>query len=339
MALAIAWHEAVGLHGLVEVHRSQRLHIEAREPHGADEHDAQRVVRILELVVQAALLHLHPMRTDIEVPFLEVRDLVLLLADDDRHLRRAHPIDLPLLLKRLLLAHVAKLLLLGLDRLLPVLLDVVEHHHRGDLVHADEHRLAGLPDARVVVHEVLGDLAQARLGHDHVHAVAELAFDLLGLFIVKVGRFHCIHELLIELGILDAQLVGTVLVEERNRRAVLHRAVEVIDGNIAAEGATGEVVVFEDRRAGEADPGRRRQKPHHVLGADAVVGTVRLVGQDNDIVVRAYRLHVVLVELLDEREHVAGIAVQLLDQVLGRSWRGSALRAHQPGIRSSRRSR
>lgn len=287
MALAIAWHEAVGLHGLVEVHRSQRLHIEAREPHGADEHDAQRVVRILKLVVQAALLHLHPMRTDIEVPFLEVRDLVLLLADDDRHLRRAHPIDLPLLLKRLLLAHVAKLLLLSLDRLLPVLLDVVEHHQRGDLVHADEHRLAGLPDARVVVHEVLGDLVQARLGHNHVHAVAELALDLLGLLLVKVGGLHSVHELLVKLGVLDAQLVGAVLIEQWHRRAVLHRAVEIVDRDVSAERAACEVVVFQDGRAGETDSGGCGQKPHHVLGADAIVGAVRLVRQDDDVVIRA----------------------------------------------------
>ena len=41
-------HEAVPAHRLVHVHRVQAGRVEARQPHVADEHDLERVVRVLE---------------------------------------------------------------------------------------------------------------------------------------------------------------------------------------------------------------------------------------------------------------------------------------------------
>ena len=96
-------HKGMGLHRLVEIHGSKRLHVEAGEPHGAHEYNAQRICPILELVVQLALDHLLSMRSDVQAPGVEAGDLVLLLAHHDRHLGFFHPGDLPLKLQRLLL--------------------------------------------------------------------------------------------------------------------------------------------------------------------------------------------------------------------------------------------
>ena len=96
-------HEGVGLHGLVDVERLQALDIEAGEPHGADDGDAERMVRVLE-----GVLHVHPLAVrglepvlhhdavgdDVKAPLLEVADFVLGLADDDLDDGALHPLGL-----------------------------------------------------------------------------------------------------------------------------------------------------------------------------------------------------------------------------------------------------
>ena len=41
-------HQRVRLHRLVDVERRQALHVEAGQPHGADDGDAERMLRVLE---------------------------------------------------------------------------------------------------------------------------------------------------------------------------------------------------------------------------------------------------------------------------------------------------
>ena len=130
------------------------------------------------------------MGLDVEAPFLEIRDLVLLLADDNGHFGRFHPVDFPALLESLLLSHLLELVLLFLDGLFPVLLHVFEHHHGGHLVHTNEHGLSGFPYACVVSDEVLRNLTQSGFGHDHVYAVREFALDLFGLLVIEIGSLY-----------------------------------------------------------------------------------------------------------------------------------------------------
>ena len=96
-------HQVVGLHRLVDVERRQALHVEAGQPHRADDRDAEGMLRVLEGVIDGdslavgrleAGLHHHPVRDDVEVPLLEVADLVLRLADDDLDDRAVHPLRL-----------------------------------------------------------------------------------------------------------------------------------------------------------------------------------------------------------------------------------------------------
>ena len=94
----------MGLHRLVDVERRQALHIESSEPHRADDGNTERVLRILErildrhaLAVQGlkACLHHSSVRDDFESPLLEVADLVLRFAYDDLDDRALHPLRLP----------------------------------------------------------------------------------------------------------------------------------------------------------------------------------------------------------------------------------------------------
>ncbi len=107
-------HQRMGLQRLVEVERGQARHVEASQPHGADDGDAEGVLRLLEGVVegqalQAAELGFLPqgfgqvepfldqaaMGRDVQAPLPESGHLALLLADDHGRLRLAHPVDLP----------------------------------------------------------------------------------------------------------------------------------------------------------------------------------------------------------------------------------------------------
>ena len=289
----------MSLQRLVEIHGRKRFHIETREPHCTDEHDAERVVGILEIFLQVAFQHLFAMRRDVQSPFAESVYLVLLLAHDDGHLGRFHPVYLARQFQLLLLPKAFELSLLCRNGFPPILLNVVEHHHTGDLVHADEHGFPRFPDARIMVHEITGDGAEALLGHDDMDAATQLLLDLLSLVLVEVLFLHCIKQFVVDLGVLDVELVRPVLVEQGNGRAVFYRAVEVVDGNIAAEGALRQVVVIKNGRSGEAEPGSRGQKSHHILGEYSVVRAMRLVREHDDVVIGVNRARFRLVEFLD----------------------------------------
>ena len=97
-------HQRVRFHRLVDIKRGEALHVEARQPHRADDRDAERMLRVLEgcLDVDASavgrletLLHQGAMRDDIEVPFFEVGDFILGFADNDFDDRLVEPLGLP----------------------------------------------------------------------------------------------------------------------------------------------------------------------------------------------------------------------------------------------------
>ena len=67
--------------------------------------------------------------------------------------------------------------------------------------------------------------------------------------------------------------------------------------------------------AGETDPGGSGQQADHVVRIYPVLAAVGLVRHNEDIMVRVDWLQVRPVELLDQGEHKAGIAPQLVQQV------------------------
>jgi hypothetical protein len=70
--------------------------VEPRQPHRAHEYDPQRVVGVLELLVEArlALVHPPPVRLDVEPEFAHLCDLVLAGGHDQRHVGRLQDLQL-----------------------------------------------------------------------------------------------------------------------------------------------------------------------------------------------------------------------------------------------------
>src|SRR5439155_14038933 len=96
-------HQRMRFHRLVDVESREALDVEAGQPHGTDDGDAEWVCRILERVLHAhplavrrleASLHHDTMGNDVEAPLLEVPYLVLRFADDDLDDRAFHPLRL-----------------------------------------------------------------------------------------------------------------------------------------------------------------------------------------------------------------------------------------------------
>ena len=131
-----------------------------------------------------------------------------------------------------------------------------------------------------------------------------LAIDLLAL--------RHLLELRVDLGLLGGlqlQLRQAALVVDRHRRAVEHRALDVVDADVVAEDRARVGVGLLDRRTGEADERRVRKCIAHVPREavdEVVLAAVGLVGDHDDVApVREDRVPVALLfreELLDRRE-------------------------------------
>ena len=100
------------------------------------------------------------------------------------------------------------------------------------------------------------------------------------------------------------------------KRQILHRPLEVIHRDVAAKCARSQIVIRQKRRSGKADARCRGQQVHHVGGKNPVLAAVRFVGHDQNVVVGIDGLQTRLVKLLNEGKDKAGIAFELLHQVL-----------------------
>ena len=193
---------------------------------------------------------------------LEVRDLVLPLADDDRHVRRLHQLDparVPGALElgqRVVLG--PKLGEIGL----PLLADEVVHPHRRRLVDRDDHRLAVEPAPDEVAHEIARDRPQPLGPADERDLAGEAPHEqALGL-VVDLGLLEDLVQLLVERLVDELELGDPVLVEERNRRAVGDRVAEVVDRDVVAELPPRQLLADDERRPREAHErgfGQRRR--------------------------------------------------------------------------------
>ena len=202
---------------------------------------------------------------------------------------------------------------------LPARLDALEHPRAGDLVDADQHRLAGLPAGGAVLDEVVGQLVQPIVGGDDLVVLAEQLLQQRGLIRVELGLLDRLGDPVVQVEPRDAQLLAPVLVDQLDRGLVLLGALEVVARDVVAEDAPGQLVVLEERRAGEADERGVRQREAHVARELARLRPVRLVRDDDDVVALAVGLGHRLVELVDQAEDEAVIAAQDLLQLLARA--------------------
>jgi hypothetical protein len=89
-------HQRVVLHRLVEIDRRARWRVKAGEPHGAEEHQPERIVRVFELRPHILVVHAPAVGRDVEALGGHIRLFILAGAHDHGHVRRLHPGDLGL---------------------------------------------------------------------------------------------------------------------------------------------------------------------------------------------------------------------------------------------------
>ncbi|HWQ39369.1 MAG TPA: hypothetical protein VNM24_12315 [Burkholderiales bacterium] len=153
--------------------------------------------------------------------------------------------------------------------------------------HADDHRLAVHRLAPLL--EVLDDVACHELepprSADDGFELRPLGLELLlALDLLALGGLLEVRVDLRPLRLVERELGQAALVVDRHRRAVLHRALDVVDADVVAEHGARVGVRELDRRAGEADEGGVRQGVAHVAREaidEVVLAAVRLVG-DHD---------------------------------------------------------
>ncbi len=138
-------HQGVVAHRLVEIERRAARHVEAGHPHGADEDQAEGVVRVLELGLQVLLHHALAVRPDVQplvLPSRRSRSAPGRRPPPCRSLpcrRCGSAIAVPVVVRRppVKLAPAARAICSP-----QCALHLVVHADRGGLVDADHHRLA-----------------------------------------------------------------------------------------------------------------------------------------------------------------------------------------------------
>lgn len=147
--------------------------------------------------------------------------------------------------------------------------------------------------------------------------LGKFPLQLLRLAHIQIGLLDRLEDLIGDLRLLPlAEPVRTVFIIQRNRRSVVYGLLEIVDGNIIAEGPHRELIISEERRPRESDARCRGQQMKHILRKLPVLAAVRLIRQDEHIMIGIDRLCARLIEFLDERENIARIAMQLFQQIL-----------------------
>ncbi len=201
----------------------------------------------------------------------------------------------------------------------PARLDALEHPRVGDLVDAHQHRFACLPASGAVLYEILGQFVQAIVRRDHLVVLAEQILQQGLLIRVELGVFDRLGDSVIQVKTGDAQFLAPALVDQLDRGLIFFGTLEVVARDVAAKDPLRQLVVLEERRAGEADERSVGQREAHVAREPARLRPVRLVRNDDDIVAHAVGRGHRLVELVDQAEDEAVIALQDLLQIFARS--------------------
>lgn len=230
-------HQIVAAHGLIDVHRGQRGHVEARQPHVSDDGYLHRVVVVLELAGQLLLVgfvandllpvfgvlvrtahhHLHFLRP----PGAELQYLAIDLDGDGAGQRHDHR------LARQLLSAVVL-----------VVVDNIPCQRVDSGVFAQQHLQPAV---------LLLGLSDLLLGGALVAEVVKLVVEQL-------------HRVVVE-----AEVHHAALVIDGARGAVVHGLAHVVDVDVVAEHLLRVPVAVADGRARESDKRSARQGLSHLL--------------------------------------------------------------------------
>ena len=142
------------------------------------------------------------------------------------------------------------------------------------------------PAGRVMRDEVSSDGVEAVFCGEDVIFPLQLSFEPLGNVDIRklcLKLLQLFSNSFIELGMLQAELFTTGVVEKRNRCAILDRTLETVSRRVTAIDAPRDLIVLHERRAGEADEIRVGERLPHVQRQIAILRPVRLVSHDDDI--------------------------------------------------------
>src|SRR6266481_502291 len=147
----------------------------------------------------------------------------------------------------------------------------------------------------------------------------EFLFQLFLLGVIQIFVFEDFVKFITQVLVLNKHLWDTLLIEERHRRAVIHRLLEVVLRNIIAEPGIGFAFAPEQWSSGERHVLRIRQAMSHVFGKRLVLCAVCFIYHHHNIVAVRHKwvfLALWPAELLDEREHKALVLAKKLAHFL-----------------------
>ena len=277
-----------GLHQIVTAHRLVHIHgmagggIETGKPHVTHDHQLQRVVDILETLFE-------------ELAGLFVVDVRLQLAPVGGGTGHYH-LDRPL----------------GRVTVVPLGAqgdDGVVHVDADLAAHGNDHPLAGHGSSacRKVGDQILGHLLDARRAADQLLQRRPLRLGLFAdgdVLLLLEHLFHVVVQF-VDLRLPDIELGEARFVIDRHRGTIVHRILNVVDGDIVAKHGAGVLVLGRDGRAGKANEGGPGQGIAQVFGIAkavlagfliegrlvAILAAVRLVAHYHDVVALAqYRM-------------------------------------------------
>src|SRR5690554_1249707 len=249
-------HQVVALHGLVHIHGVTAGRIEAGQPHIPNDHQPERVVDVLEALLEPFLGLLV---VDVRLKQGPIRGGTGHYNFDGAFLR---VVVVPLRAQ-------GNNLVIQVNRNLPA--------------HGHNHGLAidGAGAGFKVVHQVFRHLLQSRAGTHQLFQPAPFALGFLAaanVFVVLNHFLHLVRQLL-DLLAVDVQLGQAGLVEDGYGRAIVYRILDVVDGHVIAEHGPGVFVFALDGGAGKADERGVGQGIAHVAGIAELVGAVFLEGR------------------------------------------------------------
>ncbi len=277
-------HKPRAAHRLVHVHRVHRGRVEPSQPHVSDDHQFQRVVRVLRPGFQFG------QRLPAARVLREFGPVGRRTSYDDLDLANAVVVAMPV---RSQLN----------DRVVQLRTDPPGHAHNHRL--ARQRTAAGLP----MRHEVGGDLLDTIAGaYDGLHPRPPSPQLLPGL---DLGELSDLLEAGVELRarlLRQLHLDQSGLVEHLDGGAVLDRLRQVIDVDVLPEDRPRVAVSCLDRRAGEPNERGVRKRVAQVAGQpvdQVILRAVRLVCDHNDVA-----------SVREQREPAAGLAVLLREPEL-----------------------
>ncbi len=90
-------------------------------------------------------------------------------------------------------------------------------------------------------------------------------------------------NVLIQVRVHKLQLRRATFVKERHGRAVLDGLLKVVNGNVIAENVFCSFLTGDERRAGEGEKQRLRQRRAHIQRQRVILAAVRLVREHNQV--------------------------------------------------------